>query len=113
MKEIIPLSKIKAEVAVPGSKSITQRALIAAALADGESTLVGPLESEDTRYTAAALEQMGVVVEKHSGKWLVRGNGGRIGTPDTEIFLGNNGTATRFLTSVVALGVGIFEITGD
>ena len=113
MKEITPLPKVNTSVEVPGSKSITQRALIAAALADGESTLLGPLESEDTRYTAAALEQMGVAVEKGLDKWIVHGNGGRIATPDKEIFLGNNGTATRFLTSVVALGDGTFQISGD
>jgi 3-phosphoshikimate 1-carboxyvinyltransferase len=113
MKEITPLSTIDATINVPGSKSITQRALIAAALADGESTLLGPLESEDTRYTAAALEQMGVTVDKGKGKWIVQGNGGRIITPEKEIFLGNNGTATRFLTSVAALGTGTFQICGD
>ncbi len=113
MKEIIPLSTIDASIEVPGSKSITQRALIAAALADGKSTLLGPLESEDTRYTAAALEQMGVTVEKDKEKWIVQGNGGRVATPDKEIFLGNNGTATRFLTSVAALGTGTFQINGD
>ena len=113
MIEIQPTTKIKADIAVPGSKSITQRALIAAALADGESTLLGPLESEDTRYTAAALEQMGVTVNKARDKWIVKGNGGRIATPEKEIFLGNNGTATRFLTSVAALGSGTFQISGD
>jgi 3-phosphoshikimate 1-carboxyvinyltransferase len=113
MKEIIPLAKVNATIEVPGSKSITQRALIAAALADGKSTLLGPLESEDTRYTAAALEQMGVAVEKRLDKWIVHGNGGQIATPDREIFLGNNGTATRFLTSVAALGEGTFQISGD
>ena len=113
MIEIRPATKIKAEISVPGSKSITQRALIAAALADGVSNLTGPLESEDTRYTAAALEQMGVMVEKGRDKWTVNGNGGLIATPDKEIFLGNNGTATRFLTSVAALGSGTFRINGD
>jgi len=113
MIEIKPAGKIKAEVSVPGSKSITQRALIAAALADGESTLIGPLESEDTQYTAGALQQMGVTVDKEKHRWTVRGNGGKIATPGKEIFLGNNGTATRFLTSVAALGTGVFKISGD
>ncbi|MBW2506537.1 MAG: 3-phosphoshikimate 1-carboxyvinyltransferase [Deltaproteobacteria bacterium] len=113
MIEIKPAGKIKAEVSVPGSKSITQRALIAAALADGESTLIGPLESEDTQYTAGALQQMGVTVEKEEHRWTVHGNGGKIATPGKEIFLGNNGTATRFLTSVAALGTGVFKISGD
>jgi 3-phosphoshikimate 1-carboxyvinyltransferase len=113
MIEIKPAPKIDAVVSVPGSKSITQRALIAAALADGESVLHGPLDSEDTKYTSAALQQMGIVVEKQSDQWLVKGNGGRIEPPANEIYLGNNGTATRFLASVTALGSGTFQITGD
>jgi 3-phosphoshikimate 1-carboxyvinyltransferase len=113
MKEIKPAAGIKAEVAVPGSKSITQRALIAAALAEGESTLLGPLASEDTEYTSAALEQMGAVIAKEGDRWRVSGNGGRVATPPQEIYLGNNGTATRFLTSVAALGSGTFRISGD
>ena len=113
MKQIRTTANLDTTVRIPGSKSITQRALIAAALADGESVLLGPLESEDTRYTAAALAQMGVTVEKGKENWTVIGNGGRIETPAKEIFLGNNGTATRFLASVAALGAGTFRISGD
>jgi len=64
MIEIQTIDKVHATVEVPGSKSITQRALIAAALADGESVLVGPLASEDTSYTAGALRQMGIAIEE-------------------------------------------------
>lgn len=113
MKEIKPLDKVEVTVRVPGSKSITQRALIAAALADGESTLRGPLASEDTHYTATALRAMGVEVHEEEDCWRVIGNGGRIVAPAADIFLGNNGTATRFLTSVAALGHGDFRITGE
>jgi 3-phosphoshikimate 1-carboxyvinyltransferase len=113
MKEIIPVSLIDATVVVPGSKSLTQRALIAAALADGSSKLVGPLTSEDTRYTSKALEQMGIGVERGEDTWLVHGKGGHVAPPEAEIFLGNNGTATRFLTSVAALGHGSFRIDGE
>ncbi|MBU0483006.1 MAG: 3-phosphoshikimate 1-carboxyvinyltransferase [Proteobacteria bacterium] len=113
MIEIKLLKRADATIVVPGSKSITQRALIAAALADGESTLVGPLASEDTRYTAAALRQMGIVVEDEGDIWKVIGQAGLIKEPGQKIFLGNNGTATRFLTSVAALGRGRFEITGE
>ncbi len=113
MKEIQPKSVIDAVVNVPGSKSITQRALIAAALADGESTLIGPLASEDTHYTAGALRSMGVTITEQKDQWIVNGCGGRIQQPAADIFLGNNGTATRFLTSVTALGQGSFKITGD
>jgi len=115
MKEIAPAPKpIHARVTVPGSKSITQRALIAAALADGESVLLGPLASEDTDYTSKALLAMGIPVEQDDpAAWRVTGKNGRVLAPQEPIFLGNNGTATRFLTSVAALGHGEFLITGD
>jgi 3-phosphoshikimate 1-carboxyvinyltransferase len=113
MKEISPVTTIDTTIAVPGSKSLTQRALIAAALADGRSTLLGPLTSEDTDYTSKALEQMGIKVQKETDCWRVDGAGGRISAPEEEIFLGNNGTATRFLTSVAALGDGVFIIDGE
>ncbi|WP_446008190.1 3-phosphoshikimate 1-carboxyvinyltransferase [Candidatus Electrothrix sp.] len=113
MRLITPIDTLDAIVEVPGSKSLTQRALIAAALACGESTLIGPLASEDTAYTMKALRQMGVVVDDSDPKaWMVQGSGGEIATPDKDIFLGNNGTATRFLTSVAALGQGRFRISG-
>ncbi|PIE64111.1 MAG: 3-phosphoshikimate 1-carboxyvinyltransferase [Desulfobacterales bacterium] len=114
MIEITPLSNIDAVITVPGSKSLTQRALIAAALAEGESTLFGPLASEDTAYTIGALRSMGVeIIDHNPDQWVVQGSGGSIATPADPIYLGNNGTATRFLTSVVALGNGTFQITGS
>ena len=113
MREITPVNTLDAVVQVPGSKSLTQRALIAAALACGESTLIGPLASEDTAYTMTALRQMGIAVDDSDpAAWVVQGSGGRIQAPEQDIFLGNNGTATRFLTSVAALGQGRFRITG-
>ncbi len=112
MIEIQPVAKVDAAIEVPGSKSLTQRALIAAALAKGESRLIGPLESDDTAYSAKALTQMGVSVEKEKD-WRIIGNGGQIKASDTPIYLGNNGTATRFLTSVAALGQSTFTIDGD
>jgi 3-phosphoshikimate 1-carboxyvinyltransferase len=113
MREITPVDTLDAVVEVPGSKSLTQRALIAAALAQGKSTLIGPLASEDTAYTMKALRQMGIAVDDSEPKaWVVQGSGGTIVTPDKDIFLGNNGTATRFLTSVAALGKGRFRISG-
>ncbi|MDG4475107.1 3-phosphoshikimate 1-carboxyvinyltransferase [Thiovibrio frasassiensis] len=113
MKEIRPLATTDTTLTVPGSKSLTQRALIAAALANGESILHYPLASEDTEYTSQALAAMGIVVEPGREQWRVLGLGGTIATPSQEIFLGNNGTATRFLTSVAALGHGDFTINGD
>ncbi len=113
MIEIKPIENIDCIVSVPGSKSLTQRALIAAALAEGESILHGPLVSEDTEYSSRALMQMGIEIRKESDSWLVAGSGGKIKTPEEDIFLGNNGTATRFLTSVAALGEGEFIIDGE
>ena len=114
MKPITPVQHIDTTVSVPGSKSLTQRALIASALASGDSQLHGPLASEDTRYTIAALAAMGLLVDTSDPDcWRVAGTGGRIETPATDIFLGNNGTATRFLTSLAALGHGRFRITGS
>jgi 3-phosphoshikimate 1-carboxyvinyltransferase len=113
MKEIRPLATTDTTLTVPGSKSLTQRALIAAALANGESILHYPLASEDTEYTSQALAAMGIVVEPGREQWRVLGLAGTIATPSQEIFLGNNGTATRFLTSVAALGHGDFTINGD
>jgi len=114
VREVLPTRIGEVRVRVPGSKSITQRALITASLADGDSLLHGPLASEDTRYTMAALRAMGVSVDdRDPACWKVRGCGGRVQTPSAAIYLGNNGTATRFLTSVAALGHGTFRIEGD
>ncbi|MCL2457989.1 MAG: 3-phosphoshikimate 1-carboxyvinyltransferase [Desulfobulbus sp.] len=114
MIAITPVRSLDAVVTVPGSKSLTQRALIAAALAEGPSQLLGPLASEDTRYTIGALRAMGIDCDDSDpDRWQVLGAGGRIVTPEGDIFLGNNGTATRFLTSVTALGHGRFRITGS
>ncbi len=112
MIEIKPAKRVNAVIEVPGSKSLTQRALIAAALAEGESKLLGPLASDDTAYSSQALEQMGVVIKKDIA-WSIYGNGGFIKPSSTPIFLGNNGTATRFLTSVAALGKTQYIIDGD
>jgi len=114
MIAITPVANLDAVVSVPGSKSLTQRALIAAALAQGTSRLHGPLASEDTHYTMTALRAMGVACDDANPDcWLVEGKGGLIAEPKQDIYLGNNGTATRFLTSVAALGQGRFRITGS
>ncbi|MDR3089490.1 MAG: 3-phosphoshikimate 1-carboxyvinyltransferase [Desulfobulbaceae bacterium] len=119
MKTIEPLETIDVTLDAPGSKSITQRALVAAALAEGDSVLLNPLVSEDTDYSIAALRKMGVVIECEPEQWRITGRGGRISAAclprqAAEIFLGNNGTATRFLTSVAALAEGgAIRIDGD
>jgi 3-phosphoshikimate 1-carboxyvinyltransferase len=123
--EIVPLEKpVHAEISVPGSKSITNRALILAALSQGETTLRGALWSEDTQVMVEALRALGFGVEVADEPLeicnrtiTVRGLGGRIprgGTLEAplEIFVGNAGTAARFLTALVCLGQGIYRIHG-
>ena len=123
--EIVPLDKpVRAEITVPGSKSITNRALILAALADGETTLRGALWSEDTQVMADCLEKLGfaVTVKPDADEFCnrtitVKGLGGKIpnaGTADKplELFVGNAGTAARFLAAMVCLGNGVYRLQG-
>lgn len=123
--EIIPLEKpVRAEITVPGSKSITNRALILAALADGEVTLTGALWSEDTQVMTEALRTLGfdVRVENDPAEFCnrtitVQGRGGKIpkaGTAEKplELFVGNAGTAARFLAAMVCLGNGVYRLSG-
>jgi len=103
---------VYAEITVPGSKSITQRALAVAALADGVSRLVGPLDSEDTRLFRNALAELGIAVEETGDVWSVRGAAGGFHAASGDIFMGNNGTGIRFLVSMVALGSGQYLLSG-
>jgi 3-phosphoshikimate 1-carboxyvinyltransferase len=111
--EIKPLKRLNATVSVPGSKSYTQRALIIAALADGKSRLENPLIAEDTGYVMGALQSLGADIRADKEDICVSGIGGHPRNPGGEIYLGNNGTAMRLLTAVVALGQGPFTLTGS
>tara|TARA_B100000686_G_scaffold301578_2_gene336979 strand:- start:86 stop:1378 length:1293 start_codon:yes stop_codon:yes gene_type:complete len=111
--EIQTIGTLKAEVAVPSSKSYTNRALIVAALADGVSRIENPLFSDDTHYMSAALRAFGIAVEKGDDFFSVQGGAGRFKTPKEEIFVGNAGTAMRFLTTFSALVPGEIFLTGD
>jgi len=113
MKEVKPLTKLDAVVKIPGSKSYSQRALVIATLAEGTSSLRNLLFAEDTEYMMAALCLLGVEITETGDEVLVKGTGGRIISPGKPIFLGNNGTALRFLTSAVSLGEGRFVLTGE
>ncbi|MDE2017754.1 MAG: 3-phosphoshikimate 1-carboxyvinyltransferase [Hyphomicrobiales bacterium] len=100
-------------VAPPGSKSITNRALLLAALAAGESRLTGALKSDDTRHMATALGAMGVTVEEPDATGFVVVADSRLRAPAAPLFLGNAGTATRFLTAAAALVDGEVTLDGD
>src|SRR3984957_17674084 len=123
--EIVPLDKpVRAEITVPGSKSITNRALILAALADGEVTLTGALWSEDTQIMVECLQKLGfeIRVENDPAEFCnrtitVKGLGGKIPNAGTteqplELFVGNAGTAARFLSAFVCLGSGVYRLSG-
>ncbi len=97
----------------PGSKSITNRALLLAGLARGTSRLTGALKSDDTRYMADALRAMGVGVEEPDATTFVVTGSGKLAAPSGPLFLGNAGTATRFLTAAAALVDGRVVVDGD
>ncbi|MFW3171068.1 3-phosphoshikimate 1-carboxyvinyltransferase [Geodermatophilus sp. CPCC 206100] len=101
---------VDAVVALPGSKSLTARALVLAALADGPSRLVRPLRARDTDLMAAALRALGAGVEEDAGDWLV--TPGPLRGP-AEVDAGLAGTVLRFLPPVAALATGPVRLDGD
>lgn len=105
---------IVADVRPPGSKSITNRALICAALAEGKSELHGTLDSEDTRVMIEGLHMLGIDIEvREEGKLLrVIGCGGKIPAESANIYVENSGTTIRFLTALVSLGSGSYVLDG-
>ncbi len=108
-----PTQPLRGTVELPGSKSITNRALLLAALADGTSHLTGALKSDDTRHMATALRQMGVEIDEPTAtSFVIRGNGS-LAVPPAPLFLGNAGTAVRFLTAVAAYVPGPVVLDGD
>ena len=108
-----PTHPLVGRVSPPGSKSITNRALLLAALAKGTSRLTGALKSKDTTLMAAALRQMGVAVDEPDATTFVVTSTGRLQQPEGPLFLGNAGTATRFLTAAVATVRGEVVVDGD
>ena len=105
---------VDATVSVPGSKSLTNRALCLAALASGTSTLRNALFSDDTHYFGAALKALGIEVreDRASATITVDGRGGTLPAARADLFVGLAGTAARFLTAVLALGSGCYTVDG-
>ena len=109
----IRTQKIKnSEIKVPGSKSYTHRILIAAALSDGICNIINCLKSEDTLLTLSALKQLGVRIDEDKDKVIVHGSKGLLKPCKDPIYLANSGTSMRLLTGIVALGNGIYTLTG-
>jgi 3-phosphoshikimate 1-carboxyvinyltransferase len=104
---------LRGRVAPPGSKSITNRVLLLAALAKGRSELTGALKSDDTARMAQALRAMGVLVEEPDATTFVVRGSGALSVPAGALFLGNAGTAMRFLTAAAALVDGTVVLDGD
>ncbi len=123
--EIVPICKpVAANLTIPGSKSITNRALVLAALSPSITTLLGALWSEDTQVMVDCLRTLGFDVsvnpdpgEDSNRNITVNGMGGKIpnsGTAENplELFVGNAGTAARFLSALVCLGEGYYRLHG-
>jgi 3-phosphoshikimate 1-carboxyvinyltransferase len=124
--EIVPLARpVEAEVSMPGSKSITNRALVLAALGASPATLRGALWSEDTEAMMACLARLGIACrteadprEPGNRTLRVQGGGGRMqrgGTPGEplDLYVANAGTAARFLAAFVCLGKGVYRLHGS
>jgi 3-phosphoshikimate 1-carboxyvinyltransferase len=113
--EITPAAgPVRGRIRPPGSKSITNRTLVFAALAQGDTTLTGTLDSEDTRVMIDSLRQLGLKVEvQDEGRTItVQGRGGRIPASTADLFVENSGTTIRFLTALCALGYGGYRLDG-
>jgi 3-phosphoshikimate 1-carboxyvinyltransferase len=109
---IEPRGPLDATVSVPGSKSITNRAAVCAALANGTSTLVGALHSEDTEAMRIALGALGVTIAVDADTWRVEGLGGRLLAPAAPLDARASGTTARFLTAAATLADGAVVIDG-
>ncbi|MGZ3298073.1 MAG: 3-phosphoshikimate 1-carboxyvinyltransferase [Asticcacaulis sp.] len=108
-----PRTRLSGNIALPGSKSVTNRVLLIAAFARGRSHIRGALKSDDTKYMARALGQLGVTVtESGDTDFTVESSGTLTASPEP-LFLGNAGTAVRFLTAAAANIEGTTVLTGD
>jgi len=115
VREIVPLGgPPDASIDIPGSKSLTNRALLLGALARGRSRLTNVLFSDDTHVMVECLRRLGfaVQVEEPELMMIVEGRGGEIPAESAELFVGGAGTAARFLTAMVGLGSGRYTIDG-
>ena len=117
--DLPPLVRAGGRVALPGSKSISNRVLLLAALAQGETRLAGLLRSDDTRVMLDALRTLGCRIDDDANEGqsaaedlVVHGCGGRFPKPQAELFLGNAGTAMRPLTAALALLGGNYRLRG-
>jgi len=107
-----PIARAQGVVRLPGSKSISNRALLLAALAEGTTVLTRLLDADDTRVMIEALRALGIPIERDGDTARVGGCGGRFPARSADLFLGNAGTATRSLTAALAFADGRYRIDG-
>lgn len=100
---VTPSGPARGTLAAPASKSVTNRLLVVAALASGDSVLVGPLNSDDSAAMRRAVTSLGAPVTDDGDAWLVAGTGGRLRSPGQPVDVGLSGTTMRFLTAVATL----------
>ena len=111
--DLTPIKSARGTVVLPGSKSISNRTLLLAGLADGETLIRDVLESDDTQRMCEALSALGITVDRIAPRTLkVRGAGGVFAVKKANLFLGNAGTAFRPLTAVLALCGGEYQLSG-
>jgi len=111
--DLSPIRRVRGTVKLPGSKSISNRILLLAALAGGETTIRDLLEAEDTQIMLEALRALGVEWQREGASAVrVRGAGGAFAVKKAELNLGNAGTAFRPLTAVLALCGGDYRLSG-
>jgi 3-phosphoshikimate 1-carboxyvinyltransferase len=110
--ELGPYIKAEGTVALPGSKSISNRVLLLSALAKGTTTLKGLLDADDTQVMRAALKTLGVNIDETDGGCVVQGCSGRLPNQQADLFMGNAGTAIRPLTAALAILGGDYRLHG-
>lgn len=111
--DLAPIRRVRGTVRLPGSKSISNRILLLAALARGDTRVQDLLESDDTRHMLEALSKLGITCETEGARSVrVRGAAGAFPVKQAELFLGNAGTVFRPLTAVLALAGGDYRLSG-
>ena len=112
-KKLKAVQSVSGQVTLPGSKSITNRILLLSAIADGATTIIGPLVSDDTLHMIDALKKLQVdLTQKDNGDILIHGTRGNFKNKSAEIFLGNAGTAFRPLTAALSFSKGQYTLSG-
>jgi 3-phosphoshikimate 1-carboxyvinyltransferase len=113
MKKIPKIDRVAGRVAVPPSKSYTARALLLASMTAGDTTVRNPLDSDDSRYMLEAIRKMGFAVRGSFPDGITIGDRLSMSAEEVELFIGNAGTAMRFLTGYLAFTPGRFLLTGE